>query len=73
MVKITIENLGQKEDVLKDLNKTALQQFHAHSIDWLQACGGEGRCTSCKMIVTQGMENLGEPTSAEINYENRGC
>src|SRR5258708_28833274 len=72
MVKIIIENLGQKEVVLKDLNKTVLEQFQTHRIDWLHACGGKGRCTSCKMLVVDGMENLGEPTAAEKRYRLQG-
>ena len=72
MVKIIIENLGQKELVLTDLNKTVLQQFQTGFIDWLQACGGKGRCTSCKMHIIQGMENLSESTPAERNYRSQG-
>ncbi len=72
MVKIIIENLGQKELVLTDLNKTALQQFQTQFIDWLQACGGKGRCTSCKMLIIDGMENLSELTIAEKNYTSQG-
>ena len=68
MVKIIIENLGQKELALTDLNKTALQQFQANFVDWRQECGGKGRCTSCKMIVVQGMENMTEITPAEKKY-----
>lgn len=71
MVKIIIENLGQKEVVVSDPNKTALQQFQANYIDWLQACGGKGRCTSCKMIVTEGAEQLGELTIPEQGYRNQ--
>ena len=68
MVKIIIENLGQKALALTDLNKTALQQFQANLVDWRQECGGKGRCTSCKMIVVQGMENMTEITLAEKKY-----
>lgn len=72
MVKIIIENLGQKELRVSDLNKTALQHFHANFVDWLQACGGKGRCTTCKMIVVQGVENLPEMTRAEKKYQGEG-
>ena len=71
MVKIIIENLGQKELPVNDLNKTALQLFQSHFIDWLHACGGKGRCTTCKMAVVQGMQNLSEPTMAEIDYRKQ--
>lgn len=69
MVKIIIENLAQKELRVSDLNKTALQHFHANFIDWLQACGGKGRCTTCKMIIVQGVENLPELTQSEKMYQ----
>ena len=72
MVKIIIENLGQKELSVKDLNKTMLQHFHSHFIDWMQACGGKGRCTTCKMRVVQGMEHLSELTAPEKKYAQEG-
>ena len=37
MVKIIIENLGQKVLTGADLNKSALQHFHAHYVDWMHA------------------------------------
>lgn len=72
MVKIIIENLGQKELQLTTLNKSALQQFQAHFVDWMQACGGKGRCTTCRMIVLQGGESLGQLTPAEKRYSDEG-
>lgn len=72
MVKIIIENLGQKEVAVTGVNKTALQHFHADFIDWLHACGGKGRCTTCKMIVVEGMDRLGDLTVAEIEYRRQG-
>ncbi|MBL7863459.1 MAG: (2Fe-2S)-binding protein [Cyclobacteriaceae bacterium] len=72
MVKIVIENLGQKELALTDLNKSALQQFQAHFVDWMQSCGGKGRCTSCRMIVLKGGESLGRLSPAEKKYSDQG-
>ena len=72
MVKIIIENLGQKELVISDSSKSALQHFHTHFIDWMYACGGKGRCTTCKMIVLKGAENLSSQTSAEKKYREEG-
>ena len=54
--------------MVTDLNKTALQHFHSHFIDWMHACGGKGRCTTCKMEVIAGMENLSDITQAEEKY-----
>ena len=72
MVKIIIENLGQKEVPLTELNKTALYQFHANYIDWMHECGGKGRCTTCKMIVLKGMEHLSGVTHVEKKYAEEG-
>ncbi len=68
MVKIVIENLAQKVLIAEEPDKTALHHFHSHRIDWMHACGGKGRCTTCKMIVLQGMDNIEELTPAELKY-----
>ena len=72
MVKIIIENLGQKELQLAETNRSALQQFQAHFVDWMQACGGKGRCTTCRMIILQGGEQFGRLTPAEEKYRQAG-
>ena len=72
MVKIVIENLGQKEVVTTDFNKSVLQHLHGHFIDWMHACGGKGRCTSCKMKVIHGMEHLTPASPAEKKYALEG-
>ena len=40
--------------------------------DWMHACGGKGRCTTCRVQIVDGMENLNEPTEAEQRYLNAG-
>ena len=72
MVKIVIENLGQKEVVVTDFNKSVLQHLHGHFIDWMHACGGKGRCTTCKMKVIQGGEHLTGVTPDEKKYAREG-
>ena len=72
MVKIIIENLGQKELVLTDFKGSALQHFQAHFVDWMHACGGKGRCTTCRMIILKGAERLGRLTPAEEKYRRAG-
>lgn len=37
-------------------------------IDWMQACGQKGRCTTCLFEVLEGAENLLPPTEAEMRY-----
>ncbi len=70
MVKIIIENLGQKEVPVIDPNKPVLFQFQANYIDYMHECGGKGRCTTCKMKVVSGMENLTPLSWAEKKYRD---
>ena len=72
MVKIVIENLAQKELSLVDASKSILQLVQSNFIDWMHACGGKGRCTSCKILVVEGMENLSTITPVEIKYRSLG-
>ncbi len=71
MVKIVIENLGKKELLVSDLSHTVLRQVHSHFVDWMHACGGKGRCTTCKMIVVAGREYLSPLTEAELRYKHQ--
>jgi len=72
MVKIVIENLAQKVVPVTDQAKSILHHIHAAGVDWLHACGAKGRCTTCKMIVLEGAENLTSPSDAEIRYRRAG-
>lgn len=58
MANIIIENLNNKEISSSDNSKTVLDIIHDSGIDWMHACGKNGRCTTCKVIVVQGAENL---------------
>jgi ferredoxin, 2Fe-2S len=67
MVKIVIENMARKE-VTGKAGSSALRLLHENQVDWMHACGGKGRCTTCKMIVVTGAEALGPLTDAEHRY-----
>lgn len=73
MAQIVIDNLGLKSIEVRDVNKTLLQHFHDHRIDWMQACGGKGRCTTCMIRVLSGAENAGPVTLAEEKYRLKGA
>jgi ferredoxin, 2Fe-2S len=73
MVKIVIENLGKKEVDVNDFSRPVLHHLHGHRVDWMHGCGGKGRCTTCKMIVLEGMENITPLTSAEEHYRSAGA
>lgn len=72
MVKIIIENLGQKEVPVTRTDEPALRHIQAQGIDWMHACGAKGRCTTCRMIVLKGSEGLGPHTAAELKYRKAG-
>lgn len=72
MVKIVIENLAQKEVIAEGKVNSVLSMLQSNYIDWMHACGGKGRCTTCKMIVIEGAEQLSLPSGAELSYRKRG-
>lgn len=65
MTKILIRNLNNRTLVNKDNSGSILNIIHEAQIDWMHACGGKGRCTSCKMIVHSGLESFDAPNEAE--------
>ncbi len=72
MVKIVIENLDKKELVVNNGSKTVLNHLQDNFVDWMHACGAKGRCTTCKMKIIGGAENIGALTQAEMRYRNAG-
>lgn len=70
-MKIKIENLDNREITVEE-SRPLLQQLQSHYIDWLHACGGKGRCTTCKCIVIKGEESLVPPTRFEERYFELG-
>ena len=72
MPKITIKNLNNQEVDIYDSNKSVLTHCAEAYIDWMQACGGKGRCTTCAMIVHHGHETLNSLTAAEEKYRKLG-
>ncbi len=71
MLKIIIENLQHKEIIAHESNCKVIELIHENYIDWMQACGKKGRCTSCKMIVTEGIENLSPLTDREEFFREK--
>src|SRR5438552_3970319 len=63
---------------LKDLEvnltppQTLLQALQASGTDWMHACGAKGRCTTCRVQVLNGAENLSPETSPELKYREAG-
>ena len=72
MVKIVIENLAKKTLLVNDITLPVLRHLQEGAVDWMHACGGKGRCTTCKMIVVAGMNHFNELTPAETIYRAKG-
>ena len=51
---------------------TLLAALHAAGHDWMHACDAKGRCTTCRLHVTAGLEYLSPPTDAELRYRAAG-
>ena len=68
MARIMIENLFKRTIAASDHAKSLLQHFQDNGIDWMHACGGKGRCTTCTVIILEGTENLQPLTKSEERY-----
>lgn len=67
MANIILDNLQSKRIITKDKSEKLLHIL-LRETDWMHACGGKGRCTTCKMKVLEGAEHLSEITEAEKKY-----
>jgi len=72
MPKIIIENLDRKEIQTNQSNSKVIEIIHENYIDWMHACGKKGKCTTCKMIVLEGMENLSPVNEREEFFAEKG-
>lgn len=73
MALIVIRNLDNKSVPITDLRLPLLRHFQENRLDWMHACGGKGRCTTCKIIVLEGKENFSQVTPAENRYRSLGA
>jgi 2Fe-2S ferredoxin len=73
MGQIVIQNLSKKTIQVRDFSKSILRLLQDNNIDWMQACGGKGRCTTCMFQIVLGAENLEGKTEAELKYERLGA
>ena len=72
MPQITIQNINNKTVTFRDSSKTVLQIFQESGIEWMHACGGKGRCTTCKMAIVEGSHNLNAPNRLEEKMKQAG-
>jgi ferredoxin, 2Fe-2S len=73
MVEIVIENLSGRKIFVAGTTRPLLYHVQQNYIDWMHACGGKGRCTTCKAIIVSGSENLAPLTPAEERYRAMGA
>jgi ferredoxin, 2Fe-2S len=71
MPKIFIQNM-EKTVVVSKTARPLLFLLQDEFIDWMHACGGKGRCTTCKTIILEGEENVNLLTKAEEKYAKNG-
>jgi adenylate cyclase len=64
MATITYQPDGVIEE--DDLTLTLLQMAHKHNIPHVSACGGNARCSTCRVHIGAGQEHLLPRTQAEL-------
>jgi len=71
MPTLTVQNLPDATLAVPP-GATLLAALHAAGHDWQHACGAKGRCTTCRLVVISGLDNLTPPTEAELRYRAAG-
>ncbi len=64
MPKVRVLNLNNSEFEGVE-NQSIMEVLYRHGYEIDSACGGHGQCSSCKVIVLEGMENLYPPSFEE--------
>ena len=71
MPKLVVQNLAGRQVAVAQ-GQTLLKALQAEGIDWMHACGAKGRCTTCRIIVQQGLEHFSPLTASEHRYREKG-
>ena len=71
MPMLTVQNLSDLKVKVEE-GQTLLKAIQAQGADWMHACGGKGRCTTCRIIVTKGLEHFAPLTDSELRYRSNG-
>lgn len=71
MSQIVIQNLGNFIIESGNTEGKVIELIHENGIDWMHACGKKGRCTTCKMIILEGQENLSPETERELIFKSQ--
>ena len=65
-----IEFIGEKT-IKSDKEITILEASLSAGIPHYHACGGKGKCSTCRVLIHTGSENLSLPTEAEIKLKEK--
>lgn len=68
---IRIENLDVPPLAVSGSSKSVLSSLLDSGLDWMHACGGKGRCSTCKVRVISGSSNLTPLSPVEISYREQ--
>ena len=71
MASITIRNLQNQTLKVSNNSSSILRIVQENYIDWMHACGGKGRCTTCRAEILEGAEHLSEPNEREERMARR--
>lgn len=72
MSRIVIQNLFNRTINSDVDDRKVIELIHENGIDWMHACGKKGRCTTCKIILVQGVENLSLMNDRELAFTAQG-
>lgn len=71
MVRIRMQHLGDRVLVSENTKRKVIEIIHENGIDWMHACGKKGRCTTCKIRILAGQENLSPETEQELLFRSQ--
>ena len=69
MAKIEVKNMTSKTIHIADKRESLLNILLSNT-DWMHACGGRGRCVTCRCAIVEGGEHLSEETQNERRFRN---
>ncbi|WP_114781937.1 2Fe-2S iron-sulfur cluster-binding protein [Botryobacter ruber] len=71
MPKLIVQNLAEGQVEVAP-GQTLLEALQKAGIAWMFACGGKGRCTTCRLEVREGLQHVGPPSAVEAKYQENG-
>lgn len=71
MVRIRMQHLGDRVLISENTDRKVIEIIHENGIDWMHACGKKGRCTTCKIRILAGQENLSPETEQELLFRSQ--